>query len=348
MKRWIDIILKNPGLSLLGANAFLLVLLVLTYNPFGIGSYERSRSILQADKGKIQAITLRYGDGTSVSLERTTEVWPPRKESVPDPTGSGKAKAEVEYHWRLSASSQKETLTYAADRERVRDLLSALDGMRRFYDMPATEENRKKFEIGDRSPSVSVRDDSGKEVVFRIGLTAARSDSSYLMVEGDSSIYQIETNLRPRLGVGDMSFFRDRSVLPADLTGDSLASIAILFPKHTVRIAKAGSEWQMIEPTPGKLRDDMLRPLLEDLVGWKARSFPAKLPDGIKREPGRIEITYHRGSTDPGVVQVEMEGSKDFGSYFVRIGGTLYEISSYYLEDLKDPEKLLDRPARGR
>lgn len=348
MKRWINLARANPGITLFAANLALAGLLVLTYNPFGIGSYERSRAILPFEKAKIQAILLRYEDGSSASLERTGETWPARKEVVADSSGAGKAKPEVEYRWKLTASTAKQTLSYPADRERVKDLLAALDGMRRFYDVPASEENRKKFEIGDGSTVVTVRDDSGKEVSLRTGLTAARSDSSYLLVEGDSSIFQIETNLRPRLGAGDVSFFRDRSVFPAELTGESIASISLLFPRRTVRIAKAGSEWQMIEPIPGKLREDMLRPLLEDVVAWKARSFPAKLPDGLKREPGRMEITYHRGSTDPGVIQVDIEGSKDFGSYYVRVGGTLYEISSYYLEDLKDSEKLLDRPARGR
>jgi hypothetical protein len=168
------------------------------------------------------------------------------------------------------------------------------------------------------------------------------------MREGESEIHELDGNLRERLGSGDELFFRDRAILPPEVDANSITSLVYLQPDHSVRLARAGSEWQMIEPRPGKLRQDMFRPVLDDIVRWKARSFPEAIPADAKKERARIEIMYNRGSTEPGIVQLDIEATGEAGIYYIRYNNTLYTVSSYYLEDLKSPESLLDRTESQR
>jgi len=328
MKAMISFLKENLALSLVAANVLLLLLLVLPGTLF-TGSAD---SFLDIEKGDITVIEFQYGQA-KIRLERQSDRLPLHKDEGTD------NKPEVEYRWKLNLADGR---SFLADADRMRDLLRTLTVMQSQYSFALEGDARAAYQLGDDAVRLTI-EEGGDRRMLLVGKSSQRSDATYVMLEGKSDIHELDGNLRARLGSGDELFFRDRAILPPEVDVNSIASLAYLQPNHSVRLARAGSEWQMVEPRPGKLREDMFRPILDDIVRWKARSFPEAIPPGATKEQARIEITYHRGSTEPGVVQLDIEAAGEAGIYYVRYNDTLYAVSSYYLEDLKSPESLLDR-----
>jgi hypothetical protein len=333
MKTIISFIKENLALSLVTANLILLSLLIL---PAGLLRYT-SGSFLGVEKGSITAIEFLQGK-SKVRLERQSERLPAKKEE------GGNHRPEVEYRWKLMLADGR---SYPADADRMRDLLSILTTVRSQYSFPLEGDARSVYQLGDDAIRLTIEEGSNRRMLL-VGKSSQRSDATYVMREGESEIHELDGNLRERLGSGDELFFRDRAILPPEVDANSITSLVYLQPDHSVRLARAGSEWQMIEPRPGKLRQDMFRPVLDDIVRWKARSFPEAIPADAKKERARIEIMYNRGSTEPGIVQLDIEATGEAGIYYIRYNNTLYTVSSYYLEDLKSPESLLDRTESQR
>ncbi len=323
--RIISLIKENPALSLVLINVLLLVLLLL---PETLITWQDD-TFLEVEKNEITGLHLQYGQ-MKASLERLDEKVPAE--------GADDSK-EMEYLWKLVLDDGR---SYQADAERMRELLRVLTSMRSQYSLPLEGEARATYQLGNDAVRLTIEEDGDRRVLL-IGKASQRSNSTYVLVEGQDEIHEVDVNLRSRLGSGDELYFRNRDILPSDLNTGNVSSLAYLEPGLSVRMARAGSEWQMVEPHPGKLRDDMFRPILDDILRWKARSFPDAIPADARREPARIELTYQKGSTEPGVVQLDIEAVGEGGIYYVRYNDTLYAVSSYYLEDLKSPESLLDR-----
>lgn len=310
---WIN---TNIALFLVSVNLLLLIAWLL---PAGLLQLKRS-SFIQTKIDKISKIEIQSNQ-LSVTL------------------------IKQDSRWQLSLANQK---TYTADQQRVDELLKTLSIIQSQYDLPLGNSeneatNKSEFQLDTEAVTLTLQTDSLQTETVLIGRASNRSDTTFVMRDGETTIHEVDGNLRNKIGIQDSQYFRNRSILPKEIDADTINSIVFFEPKRTLRLAKAGSDWQMIEPMVGKLRQEAFQPLLSEILNLKAKSFVDQLPEKLTKGSIRIEIGYHSGTTTPGVFQLDIIGKSDYGSYYIKLDDSYVEVSSYYLDDIHDPSRLLDR-----
>ncbi|MBW7858736.1 MAG: DUF4340 domain-containing protein, partial [Leptonema sp. (in: Bacteria)] len=316
MKVITDWINTNIALFLVSVNLLLLIIWLL---PVGLLQFKRS-SFIQTEISKINKIEIQSNQ-LSITLTKQDN------------------------QWQLSLANQK---NYTADQQRVDELLKTLSTIRSQYDLPLGNSenkaaNKSEFQLDTEAVKLTLQTDSNTTETVLIGRASNRSDTTFVLRDGETTIHEVDANLRNKIGIQDSQYFRNRSLLPKEIDADTINSIVFFEPKRTLRLAKAGSDWQMIEPMVGKLRHESFEPLLTEIVNLKAKGFVDKLPTKSEKKSIRIEIGYHSGTTTPGVFQLDIIGKSDYGSYYIKLDDSIVEVSSYYLDDIYDPSRLLDR-----
>jgi hypothetical protein len=222
--------------------------------------------------------------------------------------------------------------------------------MRRYYSFGVSSD--KLHETGlyrterERCECITVRltFSNGEKILFYAGRSTPQSES-YVRVEGENIIYLVRENFSEAVGNGKREYFRNRRILPAEVTRESITGIHALFPdrRRDVRLGKAGGLWNMEIPFPGRGEADLLA---GDLAELSADSFPPRVAPGLDRKNAfRLEIVYTTSLTETSSVAFDVLGEKSRNSYIFRDSrGELYEVYSTYIEDLFNPlEKLVKK-----
>lgn len=334
---------KNPGAALFFANAGLLGVWLLLQDPFGLSKLllASQNRVVRVDFAATKTIEVQsYEKDSLVRLERGEKL--PGDEKNP------------QYSWQMTRQIGGKKEILAADRERIKELFSAMDRAKRAYSMPVNAENEKTAEMGvdasgrPRCTIVTFTSESGKAVRLCVGKSSLRGNDSYVRVGEESEIYIVEENLKTAVGAGEPDFFRNRRILP-DMPKDSITGISASSPGRLVQLVHSAQKWQMTSPMPAAVSVSQMNLLLGDLVDMKAISFPSEIPRDLDRKKAfDLEIQYKTNMVDAQIVKISVLGQKDFSSYIVRdASGTLSEITSMYLADLLDPEeKLIEKGER--
>lgn len=344
----------NPGKSIALANLILVVLIFFLYDPFKLysGGYSSADSILESDISEIDSIQIQ-----NESFSRSVRIRRGQKLSIKNTPGQStekenesELKRSIEayvnsYEWQYeSADSTWKT----ADSKRVAELLFALKKARKYYSFEASAENLSQFEMGKtesgKSMAVSVTVNTGDQKThFEIGRAPSYSQS-YVRIDSDSELYLVEQNLRVPAGSADPEYFRNRDVFPADLTAAAVTAVNAYFENQTapLKLIQAGSDWQMVSPSAGKVNSVEWKAILDHLVELRVTGFLDSLPAGLDRSyKARFEILYNKTMAEPVVASFDVIGQKGYSDYVIEYEGNLYEITSIYLEDLYAAEKKL-------
>ncbi len=371
MKDLFQTIKANAGVTLTAANLLLVLILVLQYNPLGIYAtgYAGAAPVLpeteQGSIARLEIIDPDFSDVRSITLLRgdllPREQWkqPPEDAWIGTPT--------PRFAWKLQIGRGENAPVYDADRDRVNDLFEdGLQELRRYNDLPRTAEKDRDLEMGRDDQGrpeglhIKLTMDGGEEHMLYIGRATLRGDEGYVRLDDEDRIFRVEANLRSVLGPGEVDYFRSRSLFAAGAApgeNDVLRLDADFRDerRQDVSLAREGGTWSLLNPPfPGKVQEEAVDALVNDIINWKASSFikdDEKISDLNKGPAMTLRLTYKTAGnlTDRKSIHFEILGRRDFSTYVVRTeAGTLLEISSIYLEDLESPrEKFVGERGAG-
>lgn len=339
---------QNLGFSLLVANAFLLLVAFLSYDPFGLiqTGYAGADLLVEglskeAQVTRIEIIDPQWKNG-KVELSRAKRISDQKLDK----------KAGERFDWELKVTTEAGTNAYRADRERVRELFNALREAKRYYALKRSPEKDRELDMGKDEagryvcPQLTLRGESGKEKTICVG--RATGGESYARVGEEEKVYLTQTNLRTVLGSGELAFFRDRRLIPGELKAEDVLALSVNFenPKRKLSLAPADGKkggWTLHGMVSGKADGSAAESLLNDILNLKAVSYPETLPKDVDRKQSLELLIITKGRKEP--FRLEVLGKKDYSTYYVKPeDGVLREVSSVFLADVFAPaEKLLAR-----
>ncbi|MBE7438653.1 MAG: DUF4340 domain-containing protein [Spirochaetales bacterium] len=339
------IFLRSHAPALLtGLNLLLAVFLFFSYDPFRLieTGYRGADPLLSLDLSAVKSIAYEDpGLKLNIRLMRG-EVRPSSKEK-------GKA---PEYAWDLVVRKDGREEYLAADRERVTELLKAIEDSRRYYPVPRSPEKDSELQMGRNSqgevesPRIIVEYNRGNKDTIYIGKTSARAGESYVRLNDESSIYLVETDLRSLTGQGDVAYFRNRRVLPDSLTAESLTAVELKRGKKTVQLVRKAGSWEMLLPLQGKLKAAESTALISEITGWKANSFLEKSPGLEKDSSFELTLEFKGPGEEKETLQIKGLGKSDYSSFVLSLPGKdkeIVEVTGIQLRDLMEtPERLLE------
>ena len=362
MKALPELIRKNAGFALLVANIALALIAFVAYDPLELihTGYAGSELLARAASRETDVREIRIvspeGNGFSVKMTRLSRVAEQKFDK----------KAGPSHEWKVRITDGHGAAEYTADSERVRELFSSLREARRYYALKRTPEKDRDLELGTDQqgkticPQVILVTESGREETLCLG--RASGGESYVRAGDETEVFLVQANLRTAIGSQDATFFRNRRVITPEISAAQIEALSAEFPggnrKLTIAHPPKGGGWELHGYASGPADTAAVEPLLNDIVSWKAVSFPAEVPKSADRKRAATLHLYMKAAGvsakggPPGrgrEVRLEVLAGKDDNNYFVRAAdGTLFEVSSYSLADLFEAEtKLMGRSTGG-
>lgn len=322
-----------------------------------VAAVDSEEGDVEEGSGKADSETDEEGSGSAGS-ETDAEGKESRNEA------GGKAGNESEPSSELHSSRMKES-RYPVDIERIAELFEALQNTRRYYAVERTEEKEKELEMIRNSQGnyaclqIILELENGDKHSILVGNRRAGSES-YVRLDEERSIYLARSNLRARSGAGDLNYFRDRTILPAEVDKGNVIGFTAKRPsgETIVQMSRKGERWNMqIPPTGGQVASENVDAFVSDLFGWRSRDFLESEPSDMDRRFALLfTLRYNEAGnlTETKRFSLEVLGRKGISDYILRLspdpsgpsGGAPYsdtaalrEITSVALENLLDPIK---------
>ena len=377
---------KKPELRngvLTGLNLLLLFILFVQFNLAGIFAvgYEAADILLDLQQADVRRITIRDPDlaGSEIQLTRQ-EALPSAQWHTSNNNFEQQEKSfwqnfyehrPTQYRWRLlrakkpDAQAEGETdaktnpalsENYAADIERMAELFQALAETRRYYAVPRTPAKEQALQMrtdadGNYSGlQIEFMLESGAAHTLYVGRSGKASDETYVRLNDETQIYLVRANLRSRSGNANLDYFRDRSVVGAQISRAQIVGIQARRMDNQQPIFQAnhnGKEWLLNYPPlatipNGKLRQDAVDSFIKDVLDWKAKAFPRSAPSDLDPKYVFDLILNYKEAGQVAEKQLILKilGRKGYSDYYVRLpDASLREISSVYLEDVLQPQR---------
>ncbi|GIX42042.1 MAG: hypothetical protein KatS3mg129_1775 [Leptospiraceae bacterium] len=329
---------KNPGLSLFVLNIFLFVLFIIINDPFHLISktYESAPKILNLELNEIQDIIIQFPDKKREYHLKLTEMYKNKNHTIEDFIKNT--------NWKLIIKENQKSEEYEIDKENLKEFLETLKELKRYYALPDTAENRTIAGINNNSSKIIIKYKNDKKDILKIGFVSIRNNSSYIQLNNEDKIYQVENNLKLKSGFEDIYYFRNHQITNFDK--DKLQKIIVYYNNKRIIYAKTGKEWQLLEPKPANLQNSSMEGILDEINHLKATQFyndENPLNKDWEILNLKIELEISREMESPSKEILNFIAKKDYVKYLLQYKNQYYEISVYRIEDLLEPEKLIEK-----
>ena len=363
MSAYIRTLKENAGVTIFVTNLALTILVFFIYDPFGltVRDYNSSAPLLAADQTRVSKIEIIDPNisGKKIILTKGSKLPEPEAGSKTKPSDPGKTKfAGPRFAWKLDIQDQKDVAlseSYGADQDRVDDFFERLSELKRYYSVKRSPEKDKTLEMyvnknGDYY-SLSVKFHMGDGKTHTLYTGRSKGGESYVRLDQENDIWLVRSNIKSRVGAGELFYFRNRRFLPGNVSSDDIVSVEAKFKGSTpdLRLSKSGPTWSLEKPLQARANLSAVSSLLGDITGWKASAFPEKTPEGLDKKRA-FDLTLNFNSqTGPAQIQLEVLGEKNSTFYVKRKDKSeyIYEVYSAYLGDLFDAEKKLTEKSQA-
>lgn len=332
----ISIYKKNLGFSLFVTNIVLFLIFLIVIDPFKIinRTFQTAPQLLDINLKDLQKIYIDFPDK---NVKYTITITEKQKKDY-------KKNDIKEYINHIYGKVMIESYTveeYDLDLDNFKNFLETMIDLKKYYYLPDTTENRSIAGINDKSSIIKFVLKNNQEVRLQIGSTSIRNNSSYVVLEKDDKIYQVEGNLKLKAGYDDIFYFRNHKIFQIDKT--KIQRIVLRYKNQRFVYAKAGSDWQLLEPKPAKIQFSSLEGILDEMVNLKANRFLEKNIDIKEWENYNLSIEIYTSEDlqNENKYVFEVAGKKDYVKYLLKYNNNNYEVSMYRIEDLVEPEKLI-------
>jgi hypothetical protein len=334
--KFIENIKKNLGLSLFILNIILLFIFIIINDPFKLFSstYEKAPKVFNFNLNDIQKISIKFPDK---NIEYELYI----NDSINKIKNIDEFIKNINGKFILMKDQNKEE--YEIDKNRLKEFLETLIELKRYYALPDTSENRSIAGINDQSAKITIFYKNKKQDILKIGYVSIRNNSSYIQFNQEDKIYQVENNLKLKAGYEDIYYFRNHQIL--NLEKDKIQKITIISPNKRIVYAKAAKDWQLLEPRPASLQNSAMEGILDEIVNFKANQFYNQNKPLDKNWDNfniKIELDIANQMDMPTKEIIHILGKKDYVKYLVEYNKQYYEVSAYRIEDLLEPEKLIE------
>ncbi len=328
---------ENLGISLFSTNLILLVIYFLLHDPFFIFSktYEKAPTLLKIDWNQLDQIQIEFLDKKiQYHLKRTNQ----KKEKFKD------QKEFLENtEWTFSLLKENLQQEYDIDKDNFKNFLEELTNLKKYYYLEKTPEN--DVLSGIQSSSIKIRIFYNQKLFYTLtlGYASIRNNTTYVNLNNEDKIYQVEGNLKTKIGYDDTNYFRNHIILDID----KQKLVKIIIPNQNLHYSKTGSDWQTLQPKPEKLQTVAFEGILQEISRLKvSKFFDQNLPKETFEKFNVIIELYFTEENQLGELRkevIEFIGKKDYIKYIFKYKGNYYEASLYRIEDLLQPEKLIEK-----
>lgn len=328
---------ENLGLSLLFTNFLLFIAYLFLRDPFFLFSktYEKAPNLLYLDWNQIDQIEVEIQDKKiNYVLKKINQ----KKENIKD------LKAFLEHtEWNFFLKIDNKEEQYSLDKDNFKNLLEELTSFKKYYYLERNTENEILSGIQNSSLKIRLFYNQKLYSTLTVGYTSIRNNTTYVSLNNEDKIYQVEGNLKTKIGYDDMYYFRNHSIL--NLEKQKLSKIII--PNKKIHYSKTGNDWQTLQPNPEKLQSVTFEGIIDEILNIKVTKFYDTNPPKEKMEKFDIALELYfseenqLGETKKEVI--EFIGKKDYVKYVFKYNQQFYEASLYRIEDLLEPEKIIEK-----
>lgn len=329
---------KNLGLSLLTTNIILFLIFLVVIDPFKIinRTFQSAPKLLNLKLQEIKEIQIRFPDKkiqyTIYISEKQKKDY--KKDDLKEFINNLQGKVKIE------SNTIEE---YELDLDNFKSFLETFLELKKYYYLPENNENKSIAGINEQSSIVKFILKNQQEIQLKVGATSIRNNSSYVLLNNDDKIYQVEGNLKLRAGYEDKYYFRNHKILNLEKT--KIERLVLLSKNQRFVYAKAGNDWQLLEPKPAKIQYSSLEGILDEIINLKANRFLTQ--NEQEKEWEKFDLTMEIYVTETlqnaNKLTLEIMGKKDYVKYLVKYNNNFYEVSAYRIEDLIEPEKLIEK-----
>lgn len=330
---------KNIGLSLFITNIVLFLIFLIVIDPFKIinKTFESAPKVLDIKLQDLKEIQIEFPDkkiNYTISIIEK-EKKENKKNDIKEFINNIKGKVKI-----ISNTTEE----YDLDIDNFKSFLETMIDLKKYYYLPDNNENRNTAGINEQSSNIKFILKDNKEIQLKVGATSIRNNSSYVLLNTEDKIYQVEGNIKLKAGYDDIFYFRNHKMLDIDKTK---VERLVLITKNQRRFvyAKTGNDWQLLEPKPAKLQYSAIDGILDEIINLKANRFLLQKIDAKEWENFNLlmEIYVNEDLQNSNKYTLEISGKKDYVKYLLKYNNNYYEVSAYRIEDLIEPEKLMEK-----
>ncbi len=336
-----DFYKKNSGIFLFITNIILFIIFIIVQDPFHLLSkvLENAPKLLKLDYKEIKEIVIDYPDKkvkytiTNITQNQDKDKKFKNVEDFINQT-----------EWQLQIHNNQNLEKYPIDKYNLKDLLETLMDIKKYYSLPDNSENRTIAGISENSPEIRIKT-KNKEEIIKIGSVSVRNNSTYIIYDKENNIYQIDNNLKSKTGYEDIYYFRNHQFL--DIDKNKIEKLIINYKNNRFTYAKTANDWQLIEPKPEKLQYSSMEGIVEEIINFKATKFYNEKNPMYKNWENmniKMQIFMNSGTMESSnSIELQILAKKDYVKYLIFYNNQYYEVSAYRIEDLLEPEKLIEK-----
>ncbi|MCS7205870.1 MAG: DUF4340 domain-containing protein [Leptospiraceae bacterium] len=339
--KFFEIYKKNLGFSLFITNVFLFFLWMLIQDPFHLLSkaFEPSSEILKFDYKNLQNILIEFPDkGLKYTLENQSQLTSEKNIKTLDDFLK-----QTDWKFTLSDLKTNQKEEYTIDKDNLKSFIETLLEAKQYYHLPLNSENQKLTGIHENSAKIQIQYTNQKQDILTIGNVSVRNNSSYVVLNDEKKIFQVEGNLKTKSGYDDKYYFRNHKILTIEK--DKIEKIIVEHNNQRYTYAKASTDWQILEPRPEKIGTS-IEGILDEIANLKATTFyNFQKPQEKDLEEWNVtfQIFISQPNQPPQIEKLEFFAKKDYVKFYLKHKDQYYQVSAYRIEDLLEPQKLVGR-----
>ncbi|MFN3603874.1 MAG: DUF4340 domain-containing protein [Leptonema sp. (in: bacteria)] len=327
---------NNLGLSLFLTNIILFIVFLVLRDPFSIFSktYDKAPNLITIDPNRFNKIEIEQKD-KKITYELIKKDSKERKfknlEELIENT-----------EWSFLLKRENKNEEFSVDKENLKNLLNEILNFKKYYYLEKNLENEISTGIKNSNLKIQLFYDQNSKLTITVGLSSIRNNTTYIVLDNEDKIYQIEGNLRTRLGSDEIYYFRNHKIIHLDKPKIT----KVLVSNKNIVYAKTGNEWQTLQPKPEKLQSSFFEGILDEIVNLKVNTFYGKDLPKDAFEKFQIILEFYIQEENLGETKkevLEILGKKDYVKYLIQWKDEFYETSLYRIEDLLEPEKLTEK-----
>jgi hypothetical protein len=285
---------KNTLLLLLVAlGIFGFIYFIENKMPTSAESAERAGRVVQFNRDKINAITIRNTE-TVIELRKDKD---------------GTWVMEKPLHDRADAMAVNQLFTTA---ESLRSEARASD------EKGTTKDQLKEFGVANSETRVKFEGDE-KPVELLFGKDAAVENRIYVRLENSNVVHVIGTDLKSQV-TKKADEFRDHNL--TGVTATQVNKAIVKTEAGEMELLRKDQHWMLVRPLKARGDDQKIGDLVSQVANARADSFVA---DGANltayglQEPRGIVTLFSEGSDKPAVVQIGSATEKDKEKVYVKV-----------------------------
>lgn len=323
LEKIFSFIKENNAYSITIANLFLILILLITKDPFELRSntYEKAKPFLSANLSQVTKIELEKTklQNSKFELVKESDSWSIKKDGKQIP----------------------------ADGDKIESLIKSFLNAKKFTLVSSSKEKNDEFGFNEDELKIEFFNANSSIGYFYIGNSGKDGKNSNVKFKDSNDIFLVEDNLKSHTGRGDINHFFNKRISPIDLNNDSFISIELESSSNSYKINK-NTVWNLDSPQKGEISTEDMNTTLNKLTSMNADDIllDESLVRNLESNSFSIRVNFKDKDSVPKIFTIQSVGfDRKNNAYYVRKNNerTIFKLSEYAIKSILDwkPSKLV-------